>query len=204
MKIILHQEDLSTPLPKVEWVSVDTEALGLNPFRDRLCLVQLYAGGDSCHLVQFGPHSNYQAPHLKKLLEDPKVTKIFHYARFDVMMIKKYLGIQINPIYCTKIASKITRTYTDRHSLKDLCNTLLGVELSKQEQASDWGRVQLTENQKQYASSDVLYLHALKEKLDMMLEREGRQALAQECFKFLPTCVDLDLLGWDMNVLFSH
>ncbi|MEI8320424.1 MAG: ribonuclease H-like domain-containing protein [Alphaproteobacteria bacterium] len=203
MEIVLHQEDLHATFPKTDWVSIDTEAMGLNPFRDRLCLVQLYAG-DTCHLVQFGPDSKYHAPKLKALLENPKITKIFHYARFDIMMIKKYLGVSVAPLYCTKLASKLARTSTDRHSLKDLCHSLLGIELSKQEQSSDWGRLDLTEAQKQYAATDVLHLHDLRQKLDEMLKRENRVKLAEGCFKALPTCIDLDLLGWEIGALFSH
>lgn len=204
MKIVLHHNDLEHAVDFGRIVAVDTEALGLNPHRDRLCVVQLSSGDGICHLVKFDARSSYEAPRLKKILNDKKITKLFHFARFDVAILKKYLDVDCSPLYCTKIASKLARTYTDRHSLKDLCSALLGIELSKQEQTSDWGAPILTENQKAYAATDVLYLHALKEKLDDMLKREGRTALLQECFKFLPTCSELDLEGWNVETLFSH
>ncbi len=204
MKIVLHHDDLQHDVDFGSMVAVDTEALGLNPHRDRLCVVQLSAGDGTCHLVKFGANSPYDAPRLKKVLNDKKIIKLFHFARFDVAILSRYLGVDCAPIYCTKIASKLARTYTDRHGLKDLCSALLGIELSKQEQTSDWGAPTLTESQKTYAATDVLHLHALKEKLEEMLEREGRTDLAQKCFEFLPTCSDLDLKGWTVETLFSH
>ena len=203
MKIVLHHNDLESDVDFGSLVAVDTEALGLNPHRDRLCVVQLSSGDGVCHLVKFDGNS-YKAPRLKKLLNDKKITKLFHFARFDVAILTKYLEVDCAPIYCTKIASKLSRTFTDRHSLKDLCSALLGIDISKLEGTSDWGAPTLTESQKTYAATDVLHLHALKEKLDDMLEREGRADLAQECFKFLPTCSDLDLKGWTVETLFSH
>jgi ribonuclease D len=184
-------------------VAIDTETLGLNPLRDRLCLAQLSAGDGICHAVQFAP-GEYEAPNLKRLLADPAVLKIFHFARFDVAMFRQYLGVTTTPVYCTKIASRLVRTYTDRHGLKDLVKELLGVELSKEQQSSDWGAPHLTEKQLSYAASDVAYLHKLKQALDTMLAREGRTALAQACFDFLPVRTDLDLKGWSDTDIFAH
>src|SRR5580704_5277042 len=184
MKIHLHQGDLPNGLDLGKLVAIDTETLGLNPFRDRLCLAQLSAGDGVCHAVQFDV-GRYDAPNLKRLLTDPATLKIFHFARFDVTMFKRYLGVTTAPIYCTKIASKLVRTYTDRHGLKDLVKDLLGVELSKEQQSSDWGAPNLTEKQLAYAASDVAHLHKLKQALDAMLAREGRVGLAQACFDFL-------------------
>ena len=184
-------------------VAVDTETLGLVPRRDKLCLVQLSSGDGNAHLVQLD-RSSYDAPNLKALLTDPAVTKIFHYARFDVAVIKQYLGVDTAPLYCTKIASKLTRTYTDRHGLKDLIKELLGIELNKQQQSSDWGAHVLSDAQKQYAAQDVLYLHELKSRLDQMLAREGRKAIAQACFDFVPTRAALDLAGWTEEDVFAH
>lgn len=184
-------------------VAVDSETLGLNPARDRLCVVQLSLGDGHAHLVQLAV-GDYAAPRLKALMADPSVTKIFHYARFDVAVMKAYLGVDTAPIYCTKIASKLTRTYTDRHGLKDLVRETVGVDLSKQQQSSDWGAAELTDAQKHYAASDVLHLHDAKSWLDERLEREGRLALAQACFDFLPKRADLDLLGWPDMDIFSH
>src|SRR5580704_3466658 len=181
MKIKLHKGDLPDTLDLGSLVAIDTETLGLNPFRDRLCLAQLSAGDGICHAVQFAA-GDYAAPNLKRLLTDPKVTKLFHFARFDIAMFRRYLGVDCKPIYCTKIASKLVRTYTDRHGLKDLVRELLGVELSKEQQSSDWGASDLTEKQLAYAASDVAHLHRLKEVLDGMLVREGRTALARSCF----------------------
>ena len=177
--------------------------MGLNPHRDRLCLVQLSGGDGTCHLVQFAKGS-YDAPNLKRLLGDPDITKLFHFARFDVAVIRRYLGIACRPVYCTKIASKMTLTYTDRHGLKDLCRDLLGVELSKEQQTSDWGAASLAPQQLRYAAGDVVHLHALRERLDALLAREGRAALAQACFDFLPARAELDLLGWDAPNIFEH
>ena len=203
MKIHLHHGDLPDGLDLGKLVAIDTETLGLNPFRDRLCLAQLSAGDGVCHAVQFAVRE-YSAPNLKRLLADPSVTKLFHFARFDVAMFRRYLGVVCAPIYCTKIASKLVRTYTDRHGLKDLVRELLGVELSKEQQSSDWGAGDLTEKQLAYAASDVAHLHALKKALDAMLAREGRTHLAQACFDFLPTRAELDLAGWEEVDIFAH
>ncbi|MEM8915533.1 MAG: ribonuclease H-like domain-containing protein, partial [Pseudomonadota bacterium] len=184
-------------------IAVDTETLGLNPHRDPLCLVQLSSGDGAAHLVQLD-RSSYDAPVLKSVLADRAVLKIFHFARFDVAVLSKYLGIECAPIYCTKIASKLVRTYTDRHGLKDLCRELLDVEISKQQQSSDWGADHLSDEQMAYAASDVLYLHRLRDKLDLMLAREGRSDLAERMFAFLPTRAELDLAGWPDIDLFSH
>lgn len=175
--------------------------MGLNVARDRLCLIQLSAGDETCHLVQFAAGA-YDAPNLKGLLGDPAVTKLFHFARFDLATIQHHLGVTCRPVYCTKVASKLARTFTDRHSLRDLCRELLGVDLSKQQQSSDWGAAKLSDEQLRYAASDVLYLHRLRIILDDMLDREGRQALAQDCFDFLPSRAALDLAGWgDVDIL---
>jgi ribonuclease D len=181
-------------------LAIDSEAMGLNMNRDRLCVIQLSNGDGNAYLISFDG-SNYDAPNLKKLLLDPKRVKIFHYARFDVAIIYKYLGIKLENIYCTKIASKIARTYTEHHGLKDLCRELLDVNLSKQQQSSYWGAEELSKEQSNYAASDVLYLHKLKEMLDNMLSRESRLELAYRCFKFIPLRVELDVLGWlDIDV----
>ncbi len=203
MKIKLHRGDLPSELSLGPIVAVDTETMGLNPLRDRLCLVQLSSGDGNCELVQI-PFGARKAPNLQRVLEDPKVLKLFHFARFDIAALKQSLGIDCRPLYCTKIASKLVRTFTDRHSLKDLCKELLGVELSKQQQSSDWGAPELTQEQQRYAASDVLHLHALKVKLDEMLAREGRKTLAEACFGFLPTRGALDLGGWVEPDIFAH
>ena len=203
MTVELYQGDLPAGLDLGETVAVDTETLGLNPQRDRLCLVQLSSGDGNAHLVQLS-NGNYDAPNLKRLLEDETVIKLFHFGRFDIAMIKRYLGIVCRPVYCTKIASKLSRTYTDRHGLKDLCTELIGVDLSKQQQQSDWGAAELTPEQLEYAASDVLYLHRLKQSLDERLAREGRTALAEACFEFLPHRAELDLAGWEDQDIFSH
>ena len=184
-------------------IAIDTETIGLNPIRDRLCLIQISNGDGNAHLVSFAP-DEYKAPNLKKLLSDPKTTKIFHFARFDLGIIKKFLDVELEHIYCTKVASKIARTYTDSHGLKDLCRELLGVTISKQQQSSYWGAKELSQEQLCYAASDVLYLHNLREKLDQMLKREGRWKLAAECFVFLPHRVNLDLAGWDGVDIFAY
>jgi ribonuclease D len=202
-KIHLHRNDLADGISFGASVAIDTETLGLKPHRDRLCVVQLSAGDGSAHLVQFDG-SNWAAPNLKRMLADPKVLKIFHFARFDLAVLSKYLGVRTSPVYCTKIASKLARTYTDRHGLKDLVGELLGVELSKQQQSSDWAAQQLTDQQKHYAASDVLHLHALKQKLDFMLARVSREKLAAESFAYLPTRAELDLSGFDDMDIFSH
>jgi len=203
MKIKLYQGDLPGGLDLGPVVAIDTETLGLNPQRDRLCLAQLSAGDGVCHAVQFAA-GQYGAPNLKKMLADPKVTKLFHFARFDIAMFRQYLKVDCKPIYCTKIASKLVRTYTDKHGLKDLVRELLGVELSKEQQSSDWGAATLTEKQLAYAANDVAYLHQLKTVLDAMLAREGRTELAQACFDFLPARAGLDLAGWEEVDIFAH
>ena len=198
----LYKGDLPPGRFAAKSIAVDTETLGLNPHRDRLCLVQLSDGDGTAALVQVDREG--KAPELKRLLTDQSVLKIFYYARFDVAVLKHYLGVNTAPVYCTKIASKLARTYTDRHGLKDLCRELLGIELSKQQQSSDWGAAELSPDQRNYAASDVLYLHALKERLDGMLEREGREHLARACFSFLPTRAELDLKGWAEMDIFAH
>ncbi len=203
MALHLHRGDLPEGLDFGASVAVDTETMGLDARRDRLCLAQLSAGDGDGHLVQF-VDGVYEAPRLCALLADPAVTKLFHFARFDLMMFRRHLGVDVAPVYCTKIASKMVRTYTDRHGLKDLCRDLLGVELSKQQQSSDWGAAELSEDQLAYAASDVLHLHALREKLDALLAREGRGDMAAACFAFLPQRAALDLLGWDEPDIFAH
>ncbi|MET0870459.1 MAG: ribonuclease D [Methyloceanibacter sp.] len=183
--------------------AIDTETLGLNPHRDRLCLVQLSDGDGTAALVQFAA-GRYDAPELTRLLADESVLKIFHFGRFDMAVLKHFLGVMPHPVYCTKVASRLARTFTDRHSLKDLCRELLGIELSKQQQSSDWGAPELTVDQLNYAASDVLHLHALREKLDAMLKREGREKLARACFEFLPMRAELDLEGWSEIDPFAH
>jgi ribonuclease D len=198
----LHENDLPTGITFGSSVAVDTETLGLKPYRDRLCVVQLSGGDGFAHIVKLGPKPN--APRLAALLADPAVLKLFHFARFDVAMLKRHLGVTARPIYCTKIASKLARTYTDRHSLKDLTSELLGIELSKQQQSSDWGAAKLTDQQLAYAASDVLHLHALKGRLDEMLAREGRTELAQAAFGFVATRAALDLAGFEDDDIFAH
>jgi ribonuclease D len=198
-----YRDDLPEGLDFGAAVAVDTEAMGLNPHRDRLCLVQLSAGDGDAHLVQFAP-GGYAPPRLRELLADRGVTKLFHFARFDLAMIYHYLGVMATPIYCTKIASRLARTFTDRHGLRDLCKDLLNIDLSKQQQSSDWGAETLTEEQLRYAASDVLHLHALRARLDAMLAREGREQLAGACFDFLPHRVLLDLGGWSEQDIFAH
>ena len=203
MKIKLYQGDLPDGLNLGPVVAIDTETLGLNPFRDRLCLAQLSSGDGVCHAVQFAA-GEYAAPNLKKMLTDPGTTKLFHFARFDITMFRRHLGIDCKPVYCTKIASKLVRTSTDKHGLKDLVRELLGVDLSKEQQSSDWGARELTEKQLAYAANDVAYLHQLKTALDAMLEREGRTHLAKACFDFLPSRAELDLAGWEDTDIFAH
>lgn len=202
-KIKLHKGDLPAGLTFRNGVAIDTETMGLNPHRDRLCLVQLSSGDGTAHLVKFDGKS-YEAPNLKALLADPKILKIFHFARFDVAVLERYLGVTTSPIYCTKIASKLARTYTDRHGLKDLVGEILGIELSKQQQSSDWGAAELSDSQRSYAANDVLHLHAIKARLDEMLARVGRQDLAKTAFGFLPTRAKLDLLGFEDDDIFAH
>lgn len=203
MTIRLHRGDLPDLARYRKAVAIDTETLGLNPHRDRLCVVQLSPGDGSADVVQIAP-GRTEAPNLKRLLADPAIVKIFHYARFDIAVLSHAFGIMPAPIYCTKIASRLTRTYTDRHGLKDLVRDLLGIDLSKQQQSSDWGAETLSEPQVAYAASDVLHLHALKEKLDVLLAREGRTDLAEGCFRFLPDRARLDLLGWPEEDIFAH
>jgi ribonuclease D len=203
MAVKLYRGDLPAGFDPGASVAIDTETMGLNPRRDRLCVVQLSTGDGNAHVIQL-EGVNPQAPNLKALLENPAVLKIFHFARFDVAVLKHALGAQTAPLYCTKIASKIARTYTDRHGLKDILKELLGIEANKQQQSSDWGLHVLSDAQKQYAAQDVLYLHELKARLDQMLEREGRKALAEACFSFIPTRVALDLGGWTEEDVFSH
>ncbi len=199
----LHKGDLPKSVKFRGAVAVDTETLGLNPLRDRLCLMQLSAGDGAAHLVQLAD-GGYEAPNLKALMADAKVLKIFHFARFDLAVIEHYLGVMPGPAYCTKIASRLCRTFTDKHGLKDLCKEMLNVDISKQQQSSDWGAETLSDAQLAYAASDVLHLHALKAELDAMLAREERGALAQACFDFLPYRARLDLLGWAEQDIFSH
>jgi ribonuclease D len=201
--IKLHKGDLPSGVSFKGSVAVDTETLGLKLHRDRLCLVQLSAGDNTAHLVQF-MDGDYSATRLKAVLTDPAILKIFHYARFDLCILKKYLLVETAPVYCTKIASKLVRTYTDRHGLRDLAADSLGIELSKQQQSSDWGATELTPQQLAYAAADVLHLHAIKAKLDEMLEREGRRGWAEECFRFLPVRSDLDLAGFEDQDIFAH
>jgi ribonuclease D len=203
MAVELSQGDLPEGVRFGAAVAVDTETMGLNPHRDRLCLVQLSGGNGDAHIVRFAA-GQYAAPRLKALLADPSVVKIFHFARFDVAVLRRFLGVIPQPIYCTKIASKLCRTFTDRHGLKDLARDVLNVELSKEQQSSDWGAAELTQAQLKYAASDVLHLHALRAKLDEMLAREGRKELAESCFRFLPTRAELDLAGWVEDDIFAH
>ncbi len=203
MSITLHKGDLPDHVVFTNSVAVDTETLGLNPQRDKLCLVQLSAGDGSVHLVQLD-RETYEAPNLKKLFRDKSVVKIFHFARFDVAMIAHHLHVYCASIWCTKIASKLSRTYTDRHGLKDICRELLQVDLSKQQQSSDWGQEVLSEEQKKYAASDVLYLHALKEQLEIMLKREKRHDMALACFDFILVRAAIDLAGWSTTDIFAH
>ena len=203
MTIRLHRGDLSDLSHYKSAVAIDTETLGLNPLRDRLCVVQLSPGDGSADIVQF-PAGDHKAPNLVKLLTDPKILKIFHFARFDIAVLFQTFGVMPEPIYCTKIASRLARTYTDRHGLKDLAKELLNVDMSKQQQSSDWGAETLSEAQVAYAASDVLYLHQLKERLDDMLSREDRGQFAEACFRFLPTRARLDLAGWAEEDIFAH
>jgi len=203
LKTKLHKNDLPEGLDLGQIVAIDSETLGLHPIRDRLCLVQLSAGDGICHAVQF-ERGAYAAPNLKRLLSDPKTLKLFHFARFDMAMFAHWLGVMTRPVYCTKIASKLVRTYTDKHGLKDLVKELLSVDLSKDQQCTDWGAPELSERQLAYAANDVAYLHRLKEALDAMLAREGRGALAAACFEFLPARVALDLGGWAEIDIFQH
>jgi ribonuclease D len=204
MAVHFHEEDLPEGVLAEGPVAVDTETMGLVTGRDRLCLVQISDGGSEEHLVRFNPDSAYVAPNLARVLADPARLKLFHFARFDLAAIEHYLGVTAAPVYCTKIASKLVRTYTDRHGLKNLVEELLGISLSKQQQSSDWGAGEISEAQREYAASDVRYLHRLREELDRRLLREGRSELAQACFDFLPTRARLDRLGWAEQDIFAH
>ncbi|MEA3012721.1 MAG: ribonuclease [Sphingomonadales bacterium] len=204
MTVYFHEEDLAEGALGPGPVAVDTETMGLQVPRDRLCLVQISDGRGDEHLVRFGPGSAYDAPVLKAVLADPGRLKLYHFARFDLASIQAYLKVVAAPVYCTKIASRLIRTYTDRHGLKDLVKEVLGQEISKQQQSSDWGAPELSDAQKDYAAADVRYLHALRERLDVRLAREGRAALAQACFDFLPHRAALDLAGWAEQDIFAH
>jgi len=203
MAIFLHQGDLPDDIDLGPAIAIDSETMGLLPHRDRLCLIQLSSGDGDAHLVKFDGQS-YDAPNLARQLGDPSRLKIFHFGRFDIAVIEHYLGVTCAPVYCTKIASRLVRTYTDRHGLKNLCQELLGIDISKQQQSSDWGSTELSNAQMEYAASDVLYLHQLKAQLDEMLIREGRELLAARCFEFLPTRAKLDLAGWMDTDIFAH
>ena len=203
MTVRLHRGDLPDLTRYTDSVAIDTETMGLHPHRDRLCVVQMSNGDGSADVVQI-PKDHIDAPNLKALLANPKITKIFHFARFDLAALYNAFGVMPQPVYCTKIASRLTRTYTDRHGLKDLVREVLNIDLSKQQQSSDWGAQSLTEAQLAYAASDVLHLHGLRERLDGMLAREGRMELAQACFGFLPSRARLDLQGWDTEDIFAH
>jgi ribonuclease D len=204
MAVYFHEEDLPEGVLAPGPVAVDTETMGLVTARDRLCLLQISDGGGDEHLVRFKVGSSYDAPNLKAVLADPARVKLYHFARFDLAAIEHYLGVEASPVFCTKIASKLTRTYTDRHGLKNLVNELLGAEISKQQQSSDWGANDINEAQRDYAASDVRFLHRLMDILEVRLEREGRTAMAQACFDFLPARARLDLAGWAEHDIFSH
>ncbi|WHQ46559.1 MAG: ribonuclease D [Candidatus Midichloria sp.] len=203
MQFFYHKYDLPEDVEFKNDIAIDCEAMGLNILRDRLCVVQISDGNGSAHLVHF-PSAEYAAPNLKKVLSNEKTIKIFHFARFDLAIIEHYLCIKLKNTYCTKIASKLSRTYTDSHSLRELCSELLDIKISKQQQCSDWGAKELTQQQIEYAGSDVLHLHALRAALTKMLIRENRKDLAQQCFDFLPTRAELDLLGWNEKDIFAH
>jgi ribonuclease D len=204
MTVHFHEEDLPAGVLGVGAVAVDTETMGLHPARDRLCLVQISDGGGDEHLVRFGPTSDFAAPNLKAVLADPARVKLYHFARFDLASIHAYLGVMAEPVFCTKIASRLIRTYTDRHGLKELVKEVLGIEISKQQQSSDWGGPVLSDAQREYAASDVRYLHRLRDQLTQRLEREGRMEIAQSCFNFLPARATLDLIGWPEVDIFAH
>ena len=204
MAVYFHEEDIPAGVLAEGPVAVDTETMGLHSHRDRLCLLQISDGNGYEHLIRFSPGSDFSAPNLRAILTDPKRLKLFHFARFDLAAIQQYMGVMAAPCYCTKIASRLVRTYTDRHGLKELVRELLGQEISKQQQSSDWGGPVLSDAQKEYAASDVRYLHRLKEELDRRLEREGRTEYAQACFDFLPTRARLDLAGWADTDIFAH
>lgn len=202
--ITLHKGDLPAGLDLGPVVAVDTEAMGLNPHRDALCVVQLSSGDGTAHVVQLNRAAGYDCPNLKAMMANTEILKLFHFARFDVAMMQKHLGITCTPVWCTKIASKLARTYTDRHGLKDVSKEVAGVDMSKAQQSSDWGAETLTDAQLQYAASDVLHLHKIKDGLEAMLVREGRKELAEACFSFLPVRAKLDLEGWEETDIFAH
>jgi ribonuclease D len=205
MSVFLHEGDLPEGVLQGSGpLAVDTETMGLNTHRDRLCLLQISDGSGDEHLVRFGPVSDYSAPNLRRILADTDRLKLYHFARFDLAAIEHYLGVTAAPVFCTKIASRLTRTFTDRHGLKELVKELLGTDISKQQQTSDWGAPTLSEAQKDYAASDVRYLHRLKDEFEVRLEREGRTAMAQACFDFLPMRARLDLAGWPEDDIFAH
>ncbi len=204
MTVHFHEEDLPADALAPGPVAVDTETMGLHPARDRLCLVQISDGGPDEHLVRFSPGSDFAAPNLRAVLTDPARVKLYHFARFDLASIHAYMGIVAGPVFCTKIASRLTRTYTDRHGLKELVREMLSTEISKAQQSSDWGAPVLTDAQREYAASDVRYLHRLKDQFEVRLAREGRTALAQACFDFLPARAMIDLAGWDEVDIFAH
>jgi ribonuclease D len=204
MTVHFHEEDLPEGVLAPGPVAVDTETMGLLPGRDRLCLVQISDGGADQHLVRFAPDSDFSAPNLKAVLADPARIKIYHFARFDLASIERYLGVEASPVFCTKIASRLVRTYTDRHGLKELCREILSQDMSKQQQSSDWGAPEINDAQREYAASDVRYLHALKAAFEIRLAREGRTAMAQACFDFLPMRARLDLAGWPEADIFAH
>jgi ribonuclease D len=201
--VFYHKNDLPADVDLGPVIAIDSETMGLNLQRDRLCVIQLSAGDGDAHVVHY-PEAKWHSPNLVRQLADPKVVKLFHFARFDVAQIHKYFGVRCAPVFCTKIASRLTRTNTDSHSLKTLCKEFLGVDLSKLQQSSDWGAPELSADQLAYAASDVLYLHQLKERFEVLLDREGRRALAEACFAFLPDRAELDLAGWDAEDIFSH
>ncbi|WP_430427232.1 ribonuclease D [Parasphingorhabdus sp.] len=204
MAVLFHEEDLPANVLADGPVAVDTETMGLQTLRDRLCLLQISDGNGDEHLVRFGPHSDYQAPNLKAVLADRNRIKLYHFARFDLAAIQHYMGVMAEPVFCTKIASRLIRTYTDRHGLKELVRELLSQEISKQQQSSDWGGPELSDPQKEYAASDVRYLHRLQAELELRLAREGRLEMAQACFEFLPHRARLDIMGWPEVDIFSH
>ncbi len=204
MAVFFHEEDLPEGVLGAGAVAVDTETMGLQTLRDRLCLLQISDGNGDEHLVRFNPGSDYSAPNLKQILADPTRTKLYHFARFDLAAIEHYMGVMAEPVFCTKIASRLIRTYTDRHGLKELVRELLGQDISKQQQSSDWGGPVLSEPQREYAASDVRFLHRLKDELEIRLEREGRTAMAQACFDFLPHRARLDIAGWPETDIFAH
>ena len=204
MSVYLHEEDLPADIVLAGDVAVDTETMGLHTHRDRLCVVQISDGSGDEHLVRFGPDSDYAAPNLRAILADPDRVKLYHFGRFDLAAISHYLGVVAAPVFCSKIASRLIRTYTDRHGLKELVRELLGKDISKQQQSSDWGAPELSDAQREYAASDVRFLHALREQLIIRLEREGRMEMAQACFDFLPHRAELDPIGWPEIDIFAH